>query len=109
MLDNLLQMLPEVIPTFCSTAIATPEIFGGLETIRTLSISTTCSTRLRFKTLDAHRRRQRLWQRAKAYLARCLRTHQNFDMTTLRLIKPLRALRMIHFSAWIAPLGRQRF
>jgi hypothetical protein len=30
-------------------------------------------------------------------------------MTTLRLIKPLRALRMIHFSAWIAPLGRQRF
>jgi hypothetical protein len=30
-------------------------------------------------------------------------------MTTLRLIKPLQALRMIHFSAWIAPLGRQRF
>jgi Ser/Thr protein kinase RdoA (MazF antagonist) len=25
-----------------------------------------------------------------------------FDMTTLRLIEPLRALRMIHFSAWIA-------
>jgi len=27
---------------------------------------------------------------------------RRFDMTTLRLIEPLRALRMIHFSAWIA-------
>jgi Ser/Thr protein kinase RdoA (MazF antagonist) len=25
-----------------------------------------------------------------------------FDMTTMKLIEPLRALRMIHFSAWIA-------
>jgi len=27
---------------------------------------------------------------------------RTFDMTTLQLIEPLRALRMIHFSAWIA-------
>jgi Ser/Thr protein kinase RdoA (MazF antagonist) len=27
---------------------------------------------------------------------------RTFDMTTMRLIEPLRALRMIHFSAWIA-------
>ena len=27
---------------------------------------------------------------------------RNFDMTTLQLIEPLRSLRMIHFSAWIA-------
>jgi len=27
---------------------------------------------------------------------------RSFDMTTLQLIEPLRALRMIHFSAWIA-------
>ena len=27
---------------------------------------------------------------------------RTFDMTTLLLIEPLRALRMIHFSAWIA-------
>jgi Ser/Thr protein kinase RdoA (MazF antagonist) len=27
---------------------------------------------------------------------------RNFDRTTLRLIEPLRALRMIHFCAWIA-------
>lgn len=27
---------------------------------------------------------------------------RRFDLTTLRLIEPLRALRMIHFSAWIA-------
>jgi len=27
---------------------------------------------------------------------------RRFDMTTLRLIEPLRALRMIHFSSWIA-------
>ena len=27
---------------------------------------------------------------------------RTFDMTTMQLIEPLRALRMIHFSAWIA-------
>ena len=27
---------------------------------------------------------------------------RGFDWTTMRLIEPLRALRMIHFSAWIA-------
>jgi Ser/Thr protein kinase RdoA (MazF antagonist) len=27
---------------------------------------------------------------------------RTFDSTTLQLIEPLRALRMIHFSAWIA-------
>ena len=27
---------------------------------------------------------------------------RRFDKTTLRLIEPLRALRMLHFAAWIA-------
>ncbi len=27
---------------------------------------------------------------------------RTFDMKTMKLIEPLRALRMIHFSAWIA-------
>jgi Ser/Thr protein kinase RdoA (MazF antagonist) len=42
---------------------------------------------------------------AEAYRARLLEGYEMmrpFDRSTLRLIEPLRALRMIHFTAWIA-------
>ena len=41
-------------------------------------------------------------------------TMRAFDRSTLRLVEPLRALRMVHYSAWIArrwadPIFKQTF
>ncbi len=41
-------------------------------------------------------------QRQRQVLIESYQTLRSFDIQTLRLIEPLRALRMIHYSAWIA-------
>jgi Ser/Thr protein kinase RdoA (MazF antagonist) len=53
-------------------------------------------------------------ERMRAVMLDAYQTMREFDRSTLRLVEPLRALRMVHYSAWIArrwadPIFKQTF